>query len=181
MNKLALLSLLGLLTACSSVELNEVNPEGVNLSGEWVLDFADSDAAPDLREGLHGSKKRPRHTDRRAQILEIAKGSALAFIVHDFQVLRADKIEIEQNRNSMGIQYHPGVYRDLTWGERQRGLWEVYAGWEETDLVIISKANDMLVTERLGRKGNRLWVVVTVDADGEERSFTRVFNLRAGS
>lgn len=178
MNKLLVLSLLGLLTACSNVELNEINPVGVNLSGEWVLDFTDSDAAPDLREGLHGSKKRPRHTEHRTQALEMANGSALAFIVHDFQILRADKIEIEQNRDSMGIQYHPGVYRDLTWGERQRGLWEVYAGWEDTDLVIISKANDMLVTERLSRIDNRLWVVVTVDADGDERSFSRVFNLR---
>ena len=115
---------------------------------------------------------------QRTEILGAA-GSGFAFIVHDYQVLSADKLTIEQNHDSMGIAHEPGVYRDVSWGERQRGLWEVYAGWEDRHLLIISKAPDMLVTERYMVKGNRLDVAVKIQADDAERVLRRVYNRRS--
>jgi len=158
------------LSGCTGIDLATVNPPGVNLSGEWVLDFGDSDAAPDLRNDPQSRATRG--------AFGRGRGSGLAFVVHDFQVLRADKLTIEQNRESMGVRYQPGVYRDLSWGKRQRGLWKVYAGWDGVDLVVVSRANDLEVTERCVSSGQRLTVAVAVEADGEQRQFKRVFNRR---
>ena len=174
---LALACLITAMIGCTGIDLDMVNPVGVNLSGQWLVDFGDSDVVPDLRN------RPPRKPSRRVQgsvnreALRVADGSALAFIAHDFQVLRADMLTIEQNVDSMGLDYQPGVYRDVSWGERQRGLWEVLAGWEEQQLVIISKARDMRVEERLQLVSpDLLKVWVYIDADGEQLEFLRVFN-----
>ena len=168
------------LVACTGIELQETNPRGQILSGEWLIDFGDSDAVPDLRQRkIKVQRRLPNPTQRegrRRGAEGFGLGSDLAFIVHDFQVLRADKMVIEQNKDSMGIRYEPGVYRDVSWGERERGLWEVYAGWDEYDMVIMSQANDLRVAERFELKDNRLQVLVTVYADGEESKYRRVFN-----
>ena len=143
------LSLVLLLAGCGGIQLDEVNPQGVDLTGTWVLDKSASDATPDFKEGLRDRRQRRRNdqvAERRRDVLAAA-GSGFAFITHDFQVLTAETLTIEQNNDSMGIAHAPGVYRDISWGERQRGLWEVYAGWEVTDLVIISKAPDLSVQE----------------------------------
>ncbi|MEM7080926.1 MAG: hypothetical protein AAF513_20090, partial [Pseudomonadota bacterium] len=123
--------------------------------------------------------RRPERFDRRRLSRRDIAGSGLEFVAHDFQVLTADKLTIEQNRDSMGIRYEPGVYRDVSWGERQRGLWEVYAGWELDDLVIISAAPDLKVTERLVRlSARRLRVDVAIRADGEDFQLQRFFDKR---
>ena len=168
-----------MLAGCSGIELVADNPQGVDLTGSWTLDFADSDDTPDYQQGLAGHKRVRHNNDqvikRRNDVLG-ALGSGFAFVVHDFQILRAEQVTIEQNHDSMGIGHEPGVYRDVSWGERQRGLWEVYAGWEENDLVIISKAPDMSVFERYIVFGDRLTVELTIEADKEERTVRRVFN-----
>ena len=162
---------------CSGIDLDTVNPVGVSLSGQWLVDFGDSDLVPDLRNRPQGRPSRRVQGSVNREALRVADGSALAFIAHDFQVLRADKLTIEQNRDSMGLDYQPGVYRDVSWGERQRGLWEVQAGWEEQQLVIISKARNMRVEERLQLiSPDLLEVRVNIDADGEQLEFLRVFN-----
>ena len=76
----------------------------------------------------------------------------------------------------MGVQHWPGVYRDVTWGERERGLWKVYAGWELNDLLIQSRSNDMRVLERYQLLSNdQLKIQITVNADGESIELQRVF------
>ncbi len=172
------LVVLVLLAGCSGIDLDTVNPQGMNLNGTWLIDFTASDPLPDLRNRdlSLSDKSRPRSVGREA--MRIADGSGLAFVAHDFQVLNADKIVIEQNPDSMGVRYQPGVYRDVSWGERQRGLWLVTAGWEERTLVIISEAHDLRVEERFNRDGDRLVIDVLIDADKQDTKLTRVFNLR---
>ena len=166
---------LSLLAGCGGITLEESNPANVDFSGEWILDFSRSDVAPDLRPGREGTRRsRDQRRQQREEILG-ASGSGLAFVSHDFQVLRADKLSIELNHDSMGVRYTPGVYRDISWGERQRGLWEVYSGWEAGELVVISSARDLRVIERIRRQGDDLLVSVTIRADGEEREVNRVF------
>lgn len=162
---------------CTGINLDTVNPVGVNLSGQWLVDFGDSDLVPDLRNRPQDKPSRRVQGTVNREALRVADGSALAFIAHDFQVLRADKLTIEQNRDSMGLDYQPGVYRDVSWGERQRGLWEVQAGWEEQQLVIISSARNMRVEERLLLVNpDLLEVQIYINAAGEQLEFLRVFN-----
>ena len=167
------------LSACSSgPTLSTLNPPGLDFSGTWLIDFSESGSVADL-----GNPRRPSApTDRRmtrGDAHRIARGSDLEFISGDFHVLKADKLDIELSKDSMGIRYYPGVYRDISWGERQRGLWEVNAGWEEQNLVIISEAGRLRVVETMTRSGpNELTVHVTVRIDGGERELTRVFNRR---
>lgn len=173
------LILIACLTSCTGIELAEENPLNLKLSGTWVLDVEASDASPDLKHGLRERRTRQRASrdqrDMQQHEIRGALGSGLAFIVHDFQVLNADEIEIELNHDSMGIRYEPGVYRDVSWGKRERPLWEVHAGWEEDQLVIISTADRMQVIERHQRRGDELWVNVVITADREERTLQRVF------
>jgi len=94
--------------------------------------------------------------------------------------LRATRLDIEQNPDSMGVRYYPGIYRDVTWGKRQRGLWEVDAGWYEGNLVVQSKADGLLVRETfLTWPANTLSVRVFIQADNLEpitynRQYTRL-------
>jgi hypothetical protein len=98
-------------------------------------------------------------------------------VVQDFTVLRARRMEIEQNVDSMGIAYDGGSYRDVSWGIRKRGFWEVNAGWDEGELRILSKARDAKAEETmiLAEAGRRLVVRVNIQADGHELNLTRVF------
>ena len=173
-----MLACIFLLTGCSGIQLDDVSPSGKSFTGVWVLDFADSDEVPDLRNRVAKQKARlpglGGQTNR--SIRRPGGGSELSFVVHDFQVLGADKMEIEQGAQSMGIRYFPGVYRDVSWGERQRGLWEVVSGWEDDTLIIFSRAGSMQVHEAFTGSANRLSVVVTIEADDETFKYRRAFN-----
>ena len=177
------LILLFTLGACTGIDLETANPPGFDLSGEWRLDAVQSDVVPDLRNagakpelagrrGDRGRRTRPGSSD------PFRGGrAALSFIAHDFQVLTAHSMIIEQGRGSMGVRYDPGVYRDVSWGERERGLWQVQAGWFEGDLLIISKAPQLQVQERFNYlTPDRLTVYVTIEADGEAYAYKREFS-----
>lgn len=166
------------IAACSEIKLAEQPPQPVDLSGEWMLDFAASEN-PDLLNAGANIKQPDRSPRSRRDARRLWGGSDLAFIAHDFQVLNADKMFIEQGSDSLGIQYDPGVYRDVSWGERDRGLWDVYAGWEETDMVIVSDATDMRVTERFDLVApNTLKITILINTDSEDREIARIFDRR---
>ena len=154
------------LAACSEIQLDERAPGGYEISGVWLLDEARSDAVPDLSKLPARNKQR---LSSRQRAIDIALGSPLTFIAHDFQILGANRLDIEQNRDSMGVRYHPGVYRDVSWGQRQRGLWEVDAGWFEGDLVVRSSADGLLVMETfVAEASDRLLVEIYIEADDIE-------------
>lgn len=150
--------LLWLLAACGGVPLQSQAPADVDLSGAWLLIPDASGTAPST------------------QALR-ARGGMLAFIAEDFGVLRARELLIEQNPGSMGIYYDGRNYRDVSWGTRSRGLWEVEAGWHEGNLVILSKARDADARETLSLSpdGQRLRVDIEIKSRGETVAVTRVF------
>jgi hypothetical protein len=76
----------------------------------------------------------------------------------------------------MGIEYARGSYRDVSWGERRRGVWEVRAGWHEGALHIYSDAPDISAAEiwRLSEDGQRLDISISVRGP-RDRDFQRVF------
>ncbi len=162
------------MSACSGLKLQTAPDRPTDLTGTWQLDIDASDST-DAIEGKPPRGLRPNYSVQE-EMRRIGRGSGLAFIAHDFQVLKAKRLKIEQSGDSMGVQHWPGVYRDVTWGQRDRGLWKVYAGWEQNDLLIQSKSKDMGVLERYQLLGNdQLNIQITVNADGETIDLRRVF------
>jgi hypothetical protein len=172
--------LLLLLGACSAAPLDPSPPQGFDLAGDWVLQADLSDAAPGPHQleappppipgssrGNRGGRQSPR--------------GGLAFVAHDFPVLKARRMTIEQNPDSMGIEYDRGRYRDVSWGERTRGLWTVQAGWDDAgELVIRSDASDAKAVERylLSSNGETLTVLVRIDAGSQKVDVQRVYTRR---
>jgi hypothetical protein len=152
------LALAAVLAGCGAIELDDRAPTPFDLQGRWVLVPGASDEAPERR---------------RLQ----AQGGMLMFVTQDFPVLRTRELEVEQGRDSMGIRYDGENYRDVSWGERRRGLWEVRAGWNEGRLLILSKASDAEGQEifTLSPDGNRLTIDVDIRASGDRVAVTRVF------
>ena len=168
-----------IMAGCGGLNLESKPARPTNLSGTWQLDTAASDSA----DGLKGrpSRRLERNETVRDEIQRISRGSGLEFIAQDFQVLKAKRLKIEQGSDSMGVQHWPGVYRDVTWGQRERGLWRVYAGWERNDLLIQSTTNDMRVLERYQLiSDTQLRVQITVRADGQTKELQRLYR-RSGS
>jgi hypothetical protein len=153
-----LLAALAFIGACSGIQLEPQPPPGFDLTGRWLLQDQASDTAP--------STRRLR-----------ARGGMLSFVAQDFPVLKARVMEIEQHRDSMGISYDVGDYRDISWGARQRGLWEVRAGWSDGLLYILSDASDARAREvlRLSDDGRVLEIEVRIDSGGEELDLIRSF------
>ena len=149
-------------------------PPNFNLSGTWVLNELTSDAAPDPDE------------IRRLEDVDVLRGrqrdarASSAFVVHDFPVVGATRMVIEQDDYSMGIEYADGVYRDVSWGERIRDYWTIRAGWRDDALVIESRRDPIRGTEtmRLEDGGRRLRVEVFVKTGGQDVRAVRVFDRR---
>jgi hypothetical protein len=119
---------------------------------------------------------RRRQMSTAAEIRRIRRGSGLAYVAHDFQVLDAKRMRIELGSDSMGIQHFPGIYRDVSWGTRDRGIWTVQAGWDDDVLVVASKTRGISVLERYQLQGpDRLVVSLDIEADGNVRSINRSF------
>ena len=167
------------MVGCSGLKLNVQPPAGFDLSGRWILAPELSDETPDPRK-LRARSDRKELKRRPVLSKKRALPGSLLFITSDFPVLLAERMDIEQNADSMGIEYDRGGYRDVSWGKRSRELWEVYTGWDQGNLVIVSQGHNAKTTEtmRLENNGRVLVIAVEVDADGEELSVTRVFRRR---
>ena len=162
------------LGGCSGLQLVSSPSRSVPLSGVWVID---TEASDDVNAAMKSDARRgDDRLSSRAEIQRIRRGSGLAFVAYDFQVLEAHRITIELSQDSMGVKHEPGVYRDVSWGKRERGIWEVQAGWEEDVLVVASKTNDIDVVERYRLLApNRLQVTLDIRADGNKRQIQRYF------
>ena len=152
-------AILALLVGCGTVPLDAQPPAEFNLSGQWALDTSVSSPLVDNRGASFRS----------------------GFMIQDFPLLVTRNMRIEQDARSMGIEYEKGSYRDVTWGDRRRGIWEVRAGWYEGDLHIYSKAPDTSATEiwHLSEDGQQL--DISIEVRGERtRNFERSFRRSAG-
>lgn len=162
------------LGGCGGLQLESSPSRSIPLSGTWLVDTASSDDVSSAMrpDGRRGDDR----LSTRAEIERIRRGSGLAFVAYDFQVLEARRMIIELAEDSMGVKHEPGVYRDVSWGERERGIWEVQAGWEEDVLVVASRTNGISVVERYQLLApNRLQVTLHIRADGNKRQVQRYF------
>ena len=169
------------LAACSSAPLDTAPPQRFDLSGRWLLLADLSDRGPGAAAY---DISRPVEVDPAKRTRSRRFGGNFAFIAHDFPVIRASRMEIEQNRDSMGVAYDRGAYRDLSWGTRERGLWQVDTGWnDEGELVSRWNADDAKVLERytLSSDAQQLTVTVEVSAGNDNFNIRRVFSRAGGS
>jgi hypothetical protein len=145
-----------LLSGCGSIQLDATAPAGFDLSGHWIA----TDESVSSRSG----------------------GFRTGFMGQDFPLLFTREMRIEQDARSMGIEYGGGRYRDVSWGERRSGIWEVNAGWYEGDLRIYSEASDTSGIEiwQLSEDGQELIIDVQVEAGRTER-FHRTFSKSTGA
>ena len=166
------LAILLMAGGCGGIPLDDRAPAGFDLGGQWVLNAAESDPPPDA-QSIQNRADRAFAEGREGR----SRGGAFAFIAQDFPVLQSKSMVIEQNRDSMGIRYDRGAYRDVSWGERRRGVWKMSAGWFEGDLIILSKAADARAREtmRLAADGRSLTVLIEVESEGQTVTATRTF------
>jgi len=177
MKALVRLSIMLSLTSCSALDLDQRKPEEIDFSGHWVLNLLLSEGATENPT----SPKSVRATDQirtegmaRADLLD-----PFVFVSHDFHIIDALSLTIELDPVSAGLSYQPGTYRDVSFGERRRGLWNIYAGWDGDDLVILSRANNLQVMERMSLVNpKRLRVIVGIQAEKENRDLVKVFDRK---
>ena len=177
-------------TACQSVKLDATAPPGFDLTGTWKLNTRLSDPPPikgagkgeGAKKGKRQNKPKPeigrRGNKRNAQARPLMVNTPMAFITRDFPVLASRKMQIEQNHDSLGVNYDRGGYRDVSWGQRDRGYWQVTAGWEDGVFIIHSKSSDQIVFERhlLSSDGKVLTVNLTYHDPVVDLKLTRVFD-----
>ncbi|HBK19190.1 MAG TPA: hypothetical protein DDZ38_11165 [Gammaproteobacteria bacterium] len=164
------------LWGCGGINLDQQPSSTVILDGPWIVEPGLESAEP---RRYQPTGEPPKDGTRVIRPKVQAGGgplAAMAFITHDFHVIQAERLLIEQARDSMGIRYDPGVYRDISWGQRERGLWRVDAGWQDRDLVIQSRTDGITVLERYRLVStDRLTVNIQVRAKGADLDLTRRF------
>ena len=159
---------------CSGLELAERTPVGIDFSGIWKLNPGSSEG---LDQMLSLDLKDVPSRIRTEEIVRTTQTDPFVFISHDFHILDAKKIYAELGVDSAGLRYEPGVYRDISFGEKKRGLWSIYAGWEGNEMVILSKASGLSVLERFALiDRNRLRIAVKIIAEKEERTIVKLFD-----
>jgi len=191
---LLLLVVLSLLPGCSS--LSTEPPLNYNLTGQWQLNVALSDS-PNLaalarssgrRSSDAGGRKRQRggvgsgtgrgqkNGGRSGGLSKTGttNGNHSPLMV---QVLIATQMSIEQNEESMGIDYAGLDYRDVSWGEHKREELTINTGWHEGNLVIMTEGGRLRVEETyiLSDDGSRLTAIVELEGGKNDQVFTRVF------
>ena len=168
-----------LLAACSSTpDLTTQVRAGFDVSGTWVLDPARSDATPDTRRVVDDMDRQMlrRNGGYRAH-RNLVDSAVFAFVGQDFPVLKAERLLIEQQADSMGIRYEPGGYRDVSWGERKRGLWTLFAGWNDAGAFVIHSDSDDIraVETHVLLPDGALEVLLRVRAEGGDLDIVRTF------
>ena len=165
------------ITSCSTLVLDEKKPENLDFSGAWELNAS-------LSKGIL-EKSIPQSESTKADLIRtegLKKGGLydpFVFVSHDFHIVGARLLTIELDALSIGVRYLPGTYRDVTFGKRRRGLWEIYAGWEDKELVILSRANDLKVIETISLVNpERLRVNVEIEEDKKNWNFVKVFDQK---
>lgn len=173
------LLILALLGACKSAPLAKAPPNQFDLSGRWVL-LADLSDLPPRGRRLSDTPIPPQVESRQQRVQRGRQDrGGLAFVAHDFPVMAARRMTIEQNQDSMGIDYDRGRYRDVSWGERERGLWTVVTGWNEMgDLVSRWRASDATAQEtyQLSTDGRQLTVLLAVKTGTDKLDLRRVYS-----
>ena len=165
-------------TGCSSNYLAASSETNIDLRGYWEIEGVSSDNARKLMQ--EESENAGGRLNLRKEIQRLLKGSGIALVRQEFGVLLADSMLIEADAFSFGFDYEPGIYRDVSLGRRDRGIWKVYSGWDSDVFTVDSISLDIRVVERYLMEANgKLIVEFMVRADGNKVELKRVFTRRS--
>ena len=163
---------------CSSNYLAPSSETNVDLRGYWEIERVSSDDVRKLME--KGSDNADRGTNLRKEIQRMLRGSSISLVRQEFGVLSADSISIDADQFSFGFDYEPGIYRDVSLGRRDRGIWRVYSGWDSDVLTVDSTSSDIRVVERYFIEATgKLIIDFMVRVDGNTVELKRVFKRRS--
>ena len=162
---------------CSALDLDQRKPEKVDFSGHWKLNLPLSEGV--IENPRSGNDVFDSNQIKTEGLANTDLLDPFVFVSHDFHIINAQSLTIELDPISAGLDYQPGTYRDVTFGERRRGLWDIYAGWDGDDLVILSRANKLQVMERISLiSPDRLRIIVGIEAEKNNRDFVKVFDRK---
>ncbi len=155
------------LVGCAGI--NYEIPQSFDLTGSWILDEESSDVTPDLSK-IQESEQRRAISGRQSDPTDSA-----TFIVHDFPVVAAETLRIEQDAESMGIQFKEAPYVDYKWGRQVRNRWRIEVGWSGESLVISKARDSVRGSETYTLNGNVLTIRVRVNAGKERMVLDRIY------
>lgn len=172
-----------LIASCAS-RLNTVSPDSVDLSGVWLLDQAKSqtvilggqfnNATSRAMAGTGMGSAGAVDSTSAPNPIGFGGGPQLT------RAMKATEMAIEQNHDSMGIDYPNEQYRDIDWGEKEFYRETVTAGWRDNTLIVKSVGRQMIVTETYQLNATRdvLTLTLLIKDQRGKNEFVRIFNLQ---
>ncbi len=186
-----------MLIGCASTpNLSQTSPEGIDLSGEWLVNSSISQTvvlgARDSQEkgsksgrgkgGKGGKGERGGRGERgergegqaKSKSKEGRRSRGVATMV-------AAEMKIDQDNLGLGIAFPKKPYRDIDWGEHEFRNTKVTAGWNEDDqLIVISKSDRHSFTETfmLNDTGDELTILFDVQGPSGAKQYVRVFDRK---
>ncbi len=152
--------------------INYEIPQSFDLTGSWTLDEESSDLTPDLSK-IQDSEQRRAIAGRQSDPTNSA-----TFIIHDFPVVAAETMRIEQDDESMGIQFEDAPYADYKWGIQVRNRWRIEVGWNGESLVISKTRDSVRGSETYTLNGSVLTIHVRVNAGKERIVLDRIYTRK---
>ena len=175
--------LLFALSACS--HLATTSPPGVDLSGTWLLDARRSDSPPPMGQRQSEAEENDDRATSYGSASQAPPGQSPRRFGGPMPLLpmvTATEMTIEQDAQSMGIEYPNHPYRDIKWGEQKRSLFKIDSGWEQHRLVIETKSQPMTIREVYSLSDASNTLTLEIDLHSKrigDRHITRVFTRKS--
>jgi hypothetical protein len=175
MPRLTLAMLVGcaaLTTGCA--HLKQVTPEGFNMSGTWVTqERAEAPPPQSVFDSTGPIEESSREREGGGDETPPFRGP-----IPRLPMLTTVRMTIDQDATSMGIAYPRQPYRDVKWGEQQRALYTVDAGWDDDNRLIITTSNKAMRVKEiysLAPDGKTLTLDVELSSRRGKRHVVRTF------
>ena len=164
-----LVYLLTTIQACVSVSESTANR--IDLSGEWRLDGERSDPTPDL------DALRENEDKRLLRGIETDPMESIQLVNLYFPIVSTNSILIEQEEESMGVQYEGQPYKDLSWGRHEYDGWTQRVEWNRDSLTVSTTRGGVRGKEifKILDDGAALEVVISIRAGVERINLRRLF------
>ena len=168
------------LSACAT-RLDKQSPAGTDLSGHWVIDkeasqnvFVFAGRSNRQNGSMGGGMGGQRNSEDIETGQRRAGGPALT------PAMKTNEMTIEQNHDSMGVEYPGEMYRDVDWGKKDFFRETVTAGWQDNSLIVKTASDQMTITEtyQLNSSQDVLTQTISIKGRNGTNEFIRVFDLQ---
>ena len=119
-----------ILLVCGCTSVTTETPKSIDFSGTWRVNESNSDPVPDINKIF----SEERNAIISGELNEPTNSAT--FLKLDFPILFNNVLMIEQDAESMGINYESSPYDDIKWGLQSHAGWRRRVVWKENTLVI---------------------------------------------